>query len=88
MTLTLLSFTELVVCLYLPIFRPLAAIFLKYPLFSLFTIEKHKLQNLPCGKIGQGHSRVIILTNYDEQEFPMLQIKLRGNRPAGSGEDF
>ena len=43
--------------------------------------------NRPCRKIGQGHSRVIIYTNYDGQESPMLHTKFRGNRPAGSGEE-
>ena len=42
----------------------------------------------PCRKIGQGHSRVIIWTNYDGQESPMLHTKFRGNRPASSREDF
>ena len=36
----------------------------------------------------QGHSRAIILTNYDGLESPMLHAKFVGNRPAGSGEDF
>ena len=32
---------------------------------------------------------VIIYTNYDGQESPMLHAKFRENRPAGSGvEDF
>ena len=30
---------------------------------------------------------VIIYTNYDEQESPMLHTKFHGNRPAGSGEE-
>ena len=30
---------------------------------------------------------VIINTNYDGQEFPMLHTKFRGNRPTGSGEE-
>ena len=30
---------------------------------------------------------VIIYTNYDGQESPMLHTKFRGNRPAGSGEE-
>ena len=30
---------------------------------------------------------VIILANYNGQEFPMLQTKFRGNRPAGSAEE-
>ena len=42
---------------------------------------------VPCRKIGQGHSRVIIYINYDGQESPMLHTKFRENRPAGSGEE-
>ena len=57
-------------------------------LWSLFSIEKPKLPNLPCRKIGQGHSRVIIWTNYDGLESRMLHTKFRGNRPAGSREIF
>ena len=30
---------------------------------------------------------VIIYTNYDWQESPMLHTKFRGNQPAGSGEE-
>ena len=30
---------------------------------------------------------VIIYTNYDGQESPMLHTKFHGNRPAGSGEE-
>ena len=30
---------------------------------------------------------VIIYTNYDGQESPMLYTKFRGNWPAGSGEE-
>ena len=31
---------------------------------------------------------VIILTNYDGMESPMLQTKFRGNQSTGSREDF
>ena len=41
----------------------------------------------PCRKIGQGHPRVIILSNYDGLESKMLHTKFRENRPAGSGEE-
>ena len=30
---------------------------------------------------------VIIYTNYNGQESPMLHTKFRGNRPTGSGEE-
>ena len=35
--------------------------FLKYPLFSFFPIEKPSYQIWACRKIGQGHSRLIIV---------------------------
>ena len=45
--------------------------------------------NLPCRKIGQGHPRIIILSNYDGLRSLMLHTKFLGNRPTGSGkEDF
>ena len=37
--------------------------------------------------MGHGHSRVIIWTNYDGPESPMLHTKFQGNRPGGSGEE-
>ena len=41
----------------------------------------------PCRKIGQGHPRAIILSNYDGLRSSMLHAKFRGNLPAGSGEE-
>ena len=61
MTLTLnnlLSFTEVVVCIYQFSGHWLQYL-LKYPLFSLFPIENLSYKILTCHKIGQGHSRVI-----------------------------
>ena len=47
-----------ITCLHLPTFRPQAAITVpENPLFSLIPIEKPKLPNFTCRKIGQGHSR-------------------------------
>ena len=43
--------------------------------------------NLTFRKIGQGHPRVIILSNYDWLKSTMLHTKFRGNRPTGSGEE-
>ena len=40
-----------------------------------------------CCKIGQGQPRVIIWTNYDGLESPMLHTKFRGNRSTGSREE-
>ena len=42
---------------------------------------------LTLRKIGQGHPRVIILSNYDGLESQMLHTKFLENRPAGSGEE-
>ena len=52
------------------------------------TIKKPKLPNLTLPKICQGHSRVIIWTNYDGLESQMLHTKFRGNRSAGFRDDF
>ena len=57
-------------------------------MFSLFPIERPKLQNLAFRKIGQGQPRVINLTNNDGRESQMQHTKFRGNRSSGSGEDF
>ena len=57
---------------------------------TVFTFSYRKslsYQIWPCHKIGQGHCRVIIWTNYDGQESSMLHTKFRGNRPAGSREE-
>ena len=43
--------------------------------------------NLTLRKIGKGHPRVIILSNYDGLESQMLHTKFHENRPAGSGEE-
>ena len=56
--------------------------------FHFFPQKSLSYQIWPCRKIGQGHSRVIIWTNYDGLESPMLHTRFRRNRPAGSGEDF
>ena len=39
------------------------------------------------GSENQGHPRVIILSNYDGLESPMLHTDFRENQPAGSGEE-
>ena len=57
-------------------------------LFSHFFLWKSPSYKIwPCRKISQGQPRVIIWTNYYGQESPMLHAKVRGNRPAGSGEE-
>ena len=52
-----------------------------------FSYRKACYQIWPCCKIGQGHSRVIIWTNYDGLESLMLHTKFHENRPAGSREE-
>ena len=75
-------------CLHLPLFRPQAAInFKKIHSFHFFPCKSLCFQNCPCHKIGQGHPRVIISTNYDGLESQMLHTKFHENRPAGSGEE-
>ena len=41
----------------------------------------------PCSKIGQGQPRVIIWTNYDRPESPMLHTERQGHWPFRSGEE-
>ena len=60
---------------------------LKIHSFHFFPCKSLCFQNWHCRKIGQGHPRVIILSNYDGLKSPMLHIKFRGNRPTGSGEE-
>ena len=75
-------------CLHLPTFRSLAAIVSEKSTVLTFSHRKNiSNQILPCGKIGQGHSKVIICTNYDGLEPPMLHTKFRRNRTAGSREE-
>ena len=61
--------------------------FWKIHCFHFFLQKSISYQIWPCSKIGQGHSRVIIWTNYDGLESLMLHTKFRGNQPAGSGEE-
>ena len=64
--------------------------FLKTPLFYLFPIQEHNgEQILPCRKIGQGQSRVIIWANLVVFKHPMMHTEIQGHWPFGSGEvDF
>ena len=81
-------FINSISCLHLPTSRSQAAIVSEKSTVFTFSHRKTFYQIWPCHKIGQGHSRVIIWTNYDGQESWMLHTKFRGNRPAGSGDDF
>ena len=42
---------------------------------------------LPCGKIGQGHPKVIIYIHIEDLESLMLHAKFQDPRPLGSGEE-
>ena len=41
----------------------------------------------PCRKIGQGHPRVMIYTNFVELYSQMLHTKFQNHRPSGSEEE-
>ena len=43
-------------------------------------------QCLPCCKIGQGHPRVMIYTNFVELDCLMFHAKFQNHRLSGSGE--
>ena len=63
--------------------------FWKINCFHLFLWESPSYEIWPCRKIGQDQNSVIIWTNYDELESPMLHIKFHWNRSTGPGdEDF
>ena len=72
------NFINLIRCLLLPTFRSLAAI----------VSEKSTVLTFSYGnKTGQGQRRVIIWTNFDGLDFPMLHTKFHGNRSTCSGEE-
>ena len=54
---------------------------------TVFFLFKHRDQILPCLKIGQGHSRVIIYINVVGIE-NILHAKFQDHRTFGSGEYF
>ena len=54
--------------------------FWKIHCFHFFLYKSLSYQIWPCRIIGQGHSRVIIWTNYDGLESTMLHTKFRENR--------
>ena len=69
-----------------------AVSFFFFPLNDFLTVFPHiksiRDQIWPCCKIGQGQLRVIIWTNYDGPESPMLHTKPEDHWPFGSREDF
>ena len=52
-----------------------------------FTFFPIRVQIWPCRKIGEGHSRVIIITNLVVFQYPMLHTNFQSHRPFGSRED-
>ena len=65
-----------------------AVSFFQQWLSNSFSLYKNiRDQIWPCCKIGQGQPSVIIWTNYDEPEPPVLHTKPQGHWPFGSGEE-
>ena len=62
---------------YQPIFRLKTAIVSKECINVTFSIKKDKVAKFDLAKIGQGQPRVIILTNYNWQQSPMIHTKFR-----------
>ena len=61
--------------------------FWKIHSFHFFLWKSSSYKFWPCRKTGQGQLRVIIWTNYDGLQSPMLHTKFHGNRSTGSGEE-
>ena len=53
----------------------------------IFPYKSIRKQIWPCRKKGQGQPNVIIWTNYELPEYPMMRTKFQGNQPFGSGEE-
>ena len=53
---------------------------------DFFSYKSHCEQIWPWPKIGRGHPGVIIWTNYNWLESPMLNTKFHDNRPTSLGE--
>ena len=62
--------------------------FWKIYCFTFFPYKSIRDQIWPCRKIGDGQPRVIIYTNLEVLEYPMLHTKFQGHWPFGSGEGF
>ena len=56
--------------------------------FYNFTHSNAWETQVDLAKIGQGHPRVMIYTNFVELHCLMLHAKFQNHRPSGSGEDF
>ena len=56
------------------------------PFYYFFPFECISELSFPCRKIGQGHPRVMIYTNFVELHCLLLHAKFQNHRPSGSGE--
>ena len=61
--------------------------FWKIYYFTFFPYKSVRDQIWPCHKIGQGQLRVIIWTNLEVLEYPMLHTNFQGHWPFGSREE-
>ena len=61
--------------------------FWKIHCFHFFLQKSLCYQIWPCRKIGHGQPRVIVLTNYDGLESPIVHTKFRGDPSTGFGEE-
>ena len=61
--------------------------FWKIHYFTFFPYKSIRDQIWPCRKIGQGQLRVIIWTNLEVLEYPMLHTNFQGHWPIGSREE-
>ena len=57
-------------------------------IFLFFPFKCKDDLSCPCHKIGQGHPRVMIYTNFVELICLIFRAKFQNHRPSGSGEDF
>ena len=81
------TFINSISCLHLPMFKLQAAIVSEKSIVFTFSYRKAYNQIWPCRKISQGHSSVIIWTNYDGQQSPIIHTKFCVNRSTGSGKE-
>ena len=83
------AFINIITCLHLPTFRSQVPIVSEKSTVFNFSYRNAYVTKFDLGcKLGQGQPRVIICTNYDCLESPMLHTKFCGNRSTASGEDF
>ena len=57
------------------------------PFYYFFPFKCISELSFPCRKIGQGHPRVMIYTNFVELNRLLLHAKFQNHRPSGCGEE-